>query len=72
MTFAGTKGEKHVYLDTVGRITEVIGETQSTTGHDVYLTIDSRLQVKLYDLLEDKLTEIVLSHLIESGEKVCL
>ncbi len=66
---AGTKGEKHVYLDTVGRITEVIGETQSTTGHDVYLTIDSRLQVKLYDLLEDKLTEIVLSHLIESGEK---
>ena len=66
---AGTKGEKHVYLDTVGRIPEVIGETQSTTGHDVYLTIDSRLQVKLYDLLEDKLTEIVLSHLIESGEK---
>lgn len=69
MDLAGKKGEKQVYLDTVGRITEVIGETQSVAGHDVYLTIDSRLQKKLYDLLEEKLTEIVLAHLKESGEK---
>lgn len=69
MDLAGKKGEKQVYLDTVGKITEVIGETQSVAGHDVYLTIDSRLQKKLYDLLEEKLTEIVLAHLKESGEK---
>lgn len=41
---AGTKGSKTVYVDTVGRITEVLDETDSTAGNDVYLTIDIELQ----------------------------
>lgn len=69
LELSGTKGEKNVYLDTVGRITQVISETDAVTGNDVYLTIDAEIQKKTYDLLEDKLTQIILEHLKESGEK---
>lgn len=66
---AGQKGKKTVYLDTVGRITEVLKENKSIAGHDVYLTIDSRLQKKLYDSIEDKLTEIIIDKLRSGGAK---
>lgn len=41
---AGTKGTRKVYVDTVGRITEVLDEQDSSAGNDVYLTIDINLQ----------------------------
>ncbi len=66
---AGKKGQKTVYLDTVGRITEVLKENQSIAGHDVYLTIDSKLQKKLYDAIEDKLSNIIIDKLRAGGEK---
>lgn len=43
---AGTKGTRKVYVDTVGRITEVLDEQDSSAGNDVYLTIDINLQKK--------------------------
>ena len=49
----GTKGSKKVYVDSVGRITEVVDNTQPQTGHDVYLTIDSQLQKDVYNAIED-------------------
>ena len=66
---AGNKGERVVYLDTVGRITEVISETKAVAGKDVYLTIDTELQKKLYDTLEDEITDIILEHLTDGGSK---
>lgn len=57
----GTKGSKKVYVDSVGRITEVVDNTQPQTGHDVYLTIDSQLQKDVYNAIEDELVEILLS-----------
>ena len=45
---AGTKGTRKVYVDTVGRITEVLDEQDSSAGNDVYLTIDISLQKKIY------------------------
>ena len=36
---SGEKGSKTVYVDTVGRITEVLDETDPKAGNDVYLTI---------------------------------
>lgn len=66
---AGTKGSKTVYVDTVGRITEVLDETDSTAGNDVYLTIDIELQKKLYNLLEDKIIQILLKYMTNSDTK---
>ncbi len=66
---AGTKGQKRVSLDTVGHVTNVLSSTDSKAGNDVYLTIDSDLQKKLYDIIENKLTDIIIEHLRTEGEK---
>ena len=64
----GTKGERKVYVDNVGRITEVIEETEPVTGCDVYLTIDIELQKKIYKALEKQLAEILVSKITDSDE----
>lgn len=67
---SGTKGERQVYVDTVGRITEVLGETDPETGNDVYLTIDINLQKNLYNAIEDRLVQILLTYMT-SGDTKC-
>lgn len=64
----GQKGSKTVYLDTLGRITAVIDQTDSTTGNDVYLTIDINLQKQVYNAIEDKLVSILLSKIVNSDQ----
>lgn len=59
----GVKGSKDIYVDTFGRITEVLSETPPETGNDVYLTIDINLQKKVYNAIEDKLVEILTSYI---------
>ncbi|MGN0318812.1 MAG: penicillin-binding transpeptidase domain-containing protein [Lachnospira sp.] len=66
---SGTKGEKTVYVDTVGRITQILDETEPVAGNDVYLTIDYELQKKIYYHIEDEIVTILLDHLVDSDEK---
>ena len=66
---AGTKGTKKVYVDTVGRITEVLDEQDSSAGNDVYLTIDINLQKKIYNALEDKIIQILLTYMRNGDTK---
>mgnify|MGYP005882428407 FL=1 len=66
---SGTKGERQVYVDTVGRITEVLGETDPETGNDVYLTIDINLQKNLYNAIEDRLVQILLTYMTSCDTK---
>lgn len=66
---SGTKGERQVYVDTVGRITEVLGETDPETGNDVYLTIDINLQKNLYNAIEDRLIQILLTYMTSGDTK---
>jgi len=66
---SGTKGSKTVYVDTFGRITEVLEETDSTAGNDVYLTIDIELQKNIYYAIEDKLVEILLENMTPGDNK---
>lgn len=66
---SGTKGTKTVYVDTVGRITEVLDETESKAGNDIYLTIDIELQKRIYYAIEDNLVNIILSNLVENDQK---
>lgn len=65
----GTKGSKQVYVDTVGRIKEVISETEPVTGDDVYLTIDINLQKKIYNAIEEELAKILVSKIVNSTDK---
>ena len=66
---SGTKGDRQVYVDTVGRITEVLGETDPETGNDVYLTIDINLQKNLYNAIEDRLVQILLTYMTSGDTK---
>lgn len=66
---SGTKGSKTVYVDTVGRITQVLEETEASVGNDVYLTIDIELQKKLYYQIEDELVDILLTNLTSNNSK---
>lgn len=63
----GTNGEREVYVDYVGRISEVISDKESVTGSDLYLSIDSDLQKAVYLLLEQEIAGTVYSN-IRTGE----
>lgn len=65
----GTKGERKVYIDTVGRIKDVISEKAPVTGDDVYLTIDIKLQKQIYHAIEQELSKILVSKIVNSTEK---
>ena len=57
----GTKGSQEIYVDNVGTVLEVTDTTDPVAGDDVYLTIDSELQIAVYDLLEEELASILYS-----------
>lgn len=59
----GTNGETTFYVDNLGNVTETVSTTEPTAGNDLYLTIDSDLQKNIYQLMEEKLAGIILSHL---------
>lgn len=69
LELSGTKGSQEVYVDSVGRITEVVNETEATAGHDIYLTIDVNLQKKIYEAIEDQLVQILLSNMSNGDTK---
>lgn len=66
---SGTKGSRKVYLDTFGRITQVVDETESSAGHDVYLSIDVTLQEKIYHAIEDELVSIITANMSDGSTK---
>ena len=63
----GNNGQKVVYVDTVGRIQEVVSSTDPVAGCDLYLSIDAELQKNVYRLLEQEIAGIVFSN-IKSGD----
>ena len=63
----GDNGQKIVYVDTVGRIQEVVSSTDPIAGSDLYLSIDADLQKDTYRLLEQEIAGIVYSN-IKKGD----
>jgi penicillin-binding protein 2 len=59
----GENGERKFYIDSVGRITEVISNTESVAGNDLYLSIDAKLQEATYLALEQEIAGIVYSNI---------
>ncbi len=64
----GTKGYQTVYVNNVGKVLEVKESVDSQAGDDVYLSIDSKLQMAVYDMLEQELAGIVYSEIIDAKE----
>ncbi len=62
-TLKGKKGQKKYYVDSVGKVTEVLDSVDSESGNDVYLTIDKKLQEQTYHILEEHLAGIILMKL---------
>lgn len=64
----GTKGSETVYVDKFGRIIEVQNVIPPIAGNDIYLTIDSELQIAIYNLLEQKIAGILVSRIVNEKE----
>lgn len=60
----GERGEEKIYVNSVGKVIDTISTTQAVAGDNLYLTIDSDLQIFAYDLLEETLAGIVLNKLV--------
>ena len=66
---AGRSGSRHVIKDRMGHIVEDVGDRVSPNqGHDLSLTIDSKIQFFAYQ----KLKEAVLEHHAKAGSAVIL
>lgn len=62
----GTKGSRTVLVDSYGRVLQIIDEKEPVTGSDISLTIDVKLTQKIYDLLERRLAEILITRIVNS------
>ena len=57
----GQKGSQTIYVDNMGKVIDTTDIIESQAGHDVYLTMDTDLQVAVYNILEQKLAGILVS-----------
>lgn len=60
----GTKGYETVFVDKMGREVEVLNHVDASAGNDVYLTIDSKLQAAVYNILEKFVAGILVDKII--------
>ncbi len=61
----GKKGVRNLYVDIKGRILkEDENGTEPVAGNDIYMTIDSDLQMGIYHLLEQQLAGILVGRLV--------
>ena len=59
----GVHGENKIFVDSTGKVLSTISSTQPSAGNDVYLTIDSKLQIAAYKMLEKKIAAILISEI---------
>ncbi|MCJ7836439.1 penicillin-binding protein [Cuneatibacter sp. NSJ-177] len=60
----GTKGQRTMYLDSLGHVLEITSETEPKTGNDVHLTIDRDLTIGIYHMIEQRLAGILEEKLV--------
>lgn len=60
----GKKGSQTMYVDSLGRIIEIVEKTDPVAGDDVYLTIDRDLQIGVYHILEQQLAGVITDKLV--------
>ena len=60
----GSKGRKDIIVDNLGNIMKVNSEIEPGAGNDIYLTLDRKLQIGIYHLLEQQLAGILADKLV--------
>ena len=60
----GARGYEKITVNQSGRVLDVTDKKKASSGNDIYLTIDSKLQKACYDFLEKKLANILLANII--------
>lgn len=64
----GKRGYRIVNVDNRGRVRKVKEEVKPEAGNDIYLTIDTELQMGIYHLLERQLAGILVDTLVPEDE----
>lgn len=59
----GSKGTEKFYVDSVGRVTEIIEKVDASSGNEIYLSIDADLQKAVYHMLEQELAGIIYAQI---------
>lgn len=59
----GEKGYEKLYVDYLGKAIEVIEREEPKAGANLYLSLDSELQIAVYNLLEQEIAGIVYSNI---------
>lgn len=63
----GLDGKQRVEVDNFGRTMKVLDTQEPAAGKDVYLTIDRKLQIASYNILEKSLADILAKTLTING-----
>lgn len=64
----GKKGSETIFVNSVGKTTEVANYVEPIAGNDIYLTIDKDLQIAVYKMLEEHLASILYTKIINTKE----
>ncbi|MGL6173900.1 MAG: penicillin-binding transpeptidase domain-containing protein, partial [Cellulosilyticaceae bacterium] len=59
----GQKGKEIIAVDNVGRKVDIIESQEARQGNDVFLTVDTNIQLKAYEAIEKRLTEAMIQRL---------
>lgn len=62
----GTKGTETVYVNNLGKIQKVKSYKAPTSGNNVYLSIDAKLQIAVYDMIEQELSGIIYDKIVNA------
>ncbi len=60
----GESGYETMYVDSLGKVTQLVESKPSIAGNDIYLTIDADLQKYCYDTLEKEIASILLAKIV--------
>ncbi|MCI8514818.1 MAG: penicillin-binding protein [Lachnospiraceae bacterium] len=69
-SLSGTKGSQTMFLDSEGRILDILSQTDPIAGNNIYLSVDANLTVGIYHLLEQKLAGILSAKIIEGDFEI--
>lgn len=64
----GQKGSETLFVNSVGKTTQITDHVDPVAGNDVYLTIDKDLQIATYKILERNLASILYTKIINDKE----
>ena len=64
----GKKGSETIFVNNVGKTTEISNYVEPVAGNDIYLTIDKDLQIAVYKILEEHLASILYTKIINAKE----